>query len=150
MAEEPLPDFLSFLCDRLSDQHFLPKRANHALINEYDGNEGISAHKDGPLYFPRVIILSIGGTTSITFKDRLRDPTTHSSLLLQRRSLFVFTKDAYEKYFHEIPVQHCDNVDEHFINCSPQDMGQAFLRTKRVSITLRVVPITKRAPEAPS
>ncbi|CAN0496491.1 unnamed protein product, partial [Discosporangium mesarthrocarpum] len=33
---------------------------NHVLLNEYSGGQGISPHKDGPLYDGRVAILSLG------------------------------------------------------------------------------------------
>ena len=141
---EKLPEWLDTLSDRLAAEHFLPARPNHALINEYKGDEGISAHKDGPVYFPRVVILSIGGSTQMTFRDRLRDPTHHSALLLKPRSLLVFTHEAYEKFFHEIPVQLVDTVSDEFVNCQHQELGHTFTRSLRVSITLRVVPVTKR------
>jgi alkylated DNA repair protein alkB family protein 6 len=144
MVKERLPEWLDSICDRLYSEQFLPARPNHALINEYKGDEGISAHKDGPVYFPRVIILSIGGSTQMTFRDRLREPTQQSALLLKPRSLLVFTKDAYEKFFHEIPVQLMDKVSSEFVNCSPEEIGHSFTRTSRVSITLRVVPVTKQ------
>lgn len=147
MIEEGLPDWLDEISNRLDRESFLPKRPNHALINEYKGDEGISAHKDGPIYFPRVIILSLGGSTTMTFRDRLRDPTEHSSLLLMPRSLLVFTKDAYDKYFHEIPVQIIDKAQPDCVNLQPQDRGQSYTRTTRVSITLRVVPTTKKKAE---
>lgn len=138
-----MPSWLDSMCSRLDTEKFLPKRPNHALINEYKGDEGISGHKDGPVYFPRVIILSLGGSTCMTFRDRLRDPTHLSSLLLRPRSLLVFTKDAYTNYFHEIPVQTQDEIENHCINCLPEEVGQSFPRSTRISITLRVVPCTK-------
>ena len=143
MVEEPLPNWLNGLCTRLDEEKYLPKRPNHALINEYKGDEGISAHKDGPVYFPRVIILSLGGSTSMTFRDSLRHPTLLSSLFIQPRSLLIFTKDAYDKFFHEIPVQTHDLIQSHCINTNPDQTGQSWSRSTRVSITLRVVPCTK-------
>jgi len=135
--------FLGSLSDRLEQEHFLPKRPNHALINEYKGEEGISGHKDGPVYFPRVIILSIGGSTSMTFRDRLRESTMLQSLIIKPRSLLVFTKDAYDKFFHEIPLQLHDKVESHCVNASPTDIGMTYPRTTRISITMRVVPCIK-------
>lgn len=143
MVEEPLPNWLNGLCTRLDEEKYLPKRPNHALINEYKGDEGISAHKDGPVYFPRVIILSLGGSTCMTFSDSLRHPTLLSSLFIQPRSLLIFTKDAYDKFFHEIPVQTHDLIQSHCINTTTDQIGQSWPRSTRVSITLRVVPCTK-------
>lgn len=145
MIQEPMPSFLDKLSDRLEQDHFLPKRPNHALINEYKGDEGIHAHKDGPVYFPRVIILSIGGSTCMTFRDRLRDPSLFQSLIIKPRSLLIFTKDAYDKVFHEIPMQLQDKVETHCVNASAQEIGMNFLRTTRISITMRVVPNLKIA-----
>eukprot|EP01084_Bolivina_argentea_P002807 5206_1 len=41
--------------------------ANHILINEYLFGEGILSHRDGPLYFPRVIIISLISSLCINF-----------------------------------------------------------------------------------
>lgn len=144
MIEEGLPSWLDEISNRLDRESFLPKRPNHALINEYKGDEGISAHKDGPIYFPRVIILSLGGSTCMTFRDRLREPTHQSSLILLPRSLLIFTKDAYDKYFHEIPVQAIDKVGPDCVNLDSSEQGHSFTRSTRVSITLRIVPVAKK------
>ena len=72
--------------------------------------QGIMPHKDGPLYHPRVAILSLGSHTVMEFyrhlNDSQHDPDNgrpHQpalSLFLPPRSLFVFTDALYADYFH--------------------------------------------------
>jgi alkylated DNA repair protein alkB family protein 6 len=42
-------------------------KANHILINKYEVGVGIMPHKDGPLYNPYVVILSIGSDSFFNF-----------------------------------------------------------------------------------
>jgi hypothetical protein len=41
---------------------------NHVLINHYPKGIGIFSHLDGPLYYPKVLVYSIG-TAIIEFKN---------------------------------------------------------------------------------
>lgn len=43
---------------------------NHILLNEYRDGQGISPHKDGPLYHPLVAVLSLGDSATIHFSAR--------------------------------------------------------------------------------
>lgn len=84
-------------------------------------------HEDGPSYFPFVAIISTGADSIVTFEPHRKllqtDPlppelTTGSgsseqpllarlSFQLKRRSLLLFTGDAYTKYLHSIDgVEH--------------------------------------------
>ena len=86
----------------------------------------ILPHEDGPAYFPLVAILSTGADCRVTFEPHRAaaanwsNSTQHSTFQLQRRSLLVFTAEAYSRYLHSI-----DNVE----------MGT------RVSLTLRHVDL---------
>ena len=59
----PLPQPLQGLCNELERSKLFPETypsLNHVLVNEYLPGQGIMAHKDGPMYSPHVIILSLG------------------------------------------------------------------------------------------
>ncbi len=67
------------------------------------------AHTDGPFYHPRAAILSLGGPAIFHFQRPRQaaaqggdDDTAVGSLVLQPRSLLVFTGEAYEGHLHEI------------------------------------------------
>lgn len=72
-------------------------------------------HEDGPSYFPFVAIVSSGARSRVTFQPHrvLMSNATeteaanaldqhHFSLWLERRSLLLFTQEAYTKHLHSI------------------------------------------------
>jgi hypothetical protein len=107
----PLPLPLQQLSQLLVRLHIFPSShpPNHVLVNEYTGNQGIMAHTDGPLYYPKTATLSIGNSVLLYFQKRL---TTHEigqvenpverQVLLESGSLVVFEKEAYTNYCHGI------------------------------------------------
>ncbi|CAI5742615.1 unnamed protein product [Hyaloperonospora brassicae] len=122
---EPLPQWLQQISQTLVDVGVFhdAKKPNHALINEYAVGDYILPHEDGRAYFPLVCILSIGADCRVTFQPHQRDAaaathegdstsapqrtfTQHSAFPLERRSLLVFTGEAYSRYLHSI-----DNVE---------------------------------------
>ncbi|EGC33746.1 hypothetical protein DICPUDRAFT_21135, partial [Dictyostelium purpureum] len=58
MIEEPLPSWLTNICDKIYENSIFPVKANNVLLNEYNVNEGIFPHTDGPLFYPCICILS--------------------------------------------------------------------------------------------
>ena len=57
-------------------------------------------HKDGPLYAPRVCVLSLGASCVVDFcalveRDERMQLVRVASLVLQPRSLLVFQDNAY-------------------------------------------------------
>ena len=68
-APEPLPDWVGAVCDALVRAGVFPPDAppNHVLLNEYRAGEGIAPHRDGPLYAPRVAIVSLGAACTFDF-----------------------------------------------------------------------------------
>ena len=68
-APELLPGWVGAVCDALVRSGVFPPDAppNHVLLNEYQPEQGIDAHRDGPLYAPRVAIVSLGSACSFDF-----------------------------------------------------------------------------------
>eukprot|EP01025_Chloroclados_australasicus_P042048 TRINITY_DN4478_c0_g1_i8.p1 TRINITY_DN4478_c0_g1~~TRINITY_DN4478_c0_g1_i8.p1 ORF type:complete len:275 (-),score=20.75 TRINITY_DN4478_c0_g1_i8:366-1190(-) len=67
---EELPPFLQSVIQGLvqigaHEEHLAP---NHCLINDYAKGRGVSFHRDGPLYLPRVSTLTLCGSAVINFK----------------------------------------------------------------------------------
>jgi len=95
---------------------------NHVLINEYQPGQGIMHHTDGPLYTPFVLIISLESSVLITFKRRLQsheigsevvgEQGTVFSVVLQARSAFIFSNDAYSCFLHGIDDTHCDHIGD--------------------------------------
>jgi len=139
LVAEPLPAFLEALSDRLvTARVFGTRRPNHGLINEYDGDQGIMAHKDGPIYFPRVAIVSLHGSTMFEFRRELKSEPL-LELLVEPRSLLIFQDAAYHELYHAIPPRFTDTITARTVN-APSLTAAAYERSLRISITLRVVP----------
>ncbi|CAI5720833.1 unnamed protein product [Peronospora destructor] len=118
---EPLPQWLMQISHTLVDMGVFTEemKPNHALINEYGVGNSIMPHQDGPAYFPLVAIISTGAECRVTF-ERHREADTltelqpaiqnndvrHFDFQLKRRSLLLFTGEAYTRYLHSI-----DNVE---------------------------------------
>ncbi|GLE02304.1 hypothetical protein PINS_up011142 [Pythium insidiosum] len=105
---EPLPMWLEQIIDALMEAEIFPAdfRPNHTLINEYGVGDCILPHEDGPRYFPLVAIVSTGADAFVTFSRHRQHADAAACQQLrfpvERRSLLLFTHDAYTKYLHSI------------------------------------------------
>lgn len=119
----PMPAWLDVMIDSLIEQGvFAPEqRPNNVLINQYDANEGILHHTDGPAYHDKVAILSLGSECIMSFRKKLTSEEIGSefagdvcSVVLAPRSLLIFEGDAYSKHMHGIEIdQPVQRVEEH-------------------------------------
>ncbi|KAF4741599.1 hypothetical protein FOZ63_002658 [Perkinsus olseni] len=125
-------------------------RLNHALVNDYErGCGGIMPHKDGPAYFPVVLIVCLGSATVMQFGKSFEEVT--AQVLLPARSLLVFKGEAYHDYLHSIPFTDTPVEGK---SAEGRDLGESMLadgilhRGERLSITLRraLVPFEQLAP----
>lgn len=120
---ESLPPWMRIVCDRLVALGAFPAamRPNSVALNEYRKHEGIAAHADGPIYAPRVAILSLFSPAVMRFYGRQpelpsltawseeTDTPKHTPnglpvecVLLRPRSLLIFCGQAYREHCHEI------------------------------------------------
>lgn len=163
MVPLPLPRWVQSVCDALVRCGVFDADAppNHVLLNEYAPGQGIDAHKDGPLYLPKVAILSLGSAVGFEF---VRDDTGRAplaQLLLPPRGLLVFEGEAYEDHLHRVPAVAQDVSVPDVVrldlpsSCSstaatdppPPDPPP---RTRRVSLTVRrVLHVREDEPVAP-
>lgn len=110
-----MPAWLHQIIDELRPLNIFDEDTtpNHVLINEYQPSQGIMHHTDGPSYSPYAIILSLESSCIMTFRKKLLaheigliENKDLLQVVLQPRSLLVFTDDAYINYMHGI------NADE--------------------------------------
>lgn len=121
--------------------------------NEYVSGQGIMPHKDGPLYHPRVAILSLNSTASLEFWKTLPSSTNPSppiaSVLCEPRSLLIFENEAYTSMYHGIlershdRVTQADNVG--YLNESIRGQEGPIPRGTRLSLTVRRVLAVKQS-----
>jgi len=147
---EPLPPWLQSFTDHLVTSHIFPPSVtpNHVLVNRYEDDEGILHHTDGPSYVGRVAILSMNAITTMTFRPHLRSSDIGvvsgadvCSVVLEPRSLLVFTHSVYEHYMHGIYAQEVDVVGEEApcvnAHLAGVQEGQQIRRGRRTSLTVR-------------
>lgn len=167
MFAAPLPNYLRSICDELYDKYKIwSKKPNHVLVNEYLIKQGIDPHKDGPVYEPFVAIISLESTVLIEFvpdpfdtkyvdetgepRVGVVDDRTPFSLILEPRSLFVFSDDVYHHYLHKI--EHSEKIEimnnknianiEQLANKDIKLNETTIERSRRISLTCRVVKKT--------
>ena len=61
------------------------------------------------------------------------------SIYLPPRSLFIFSDELYETYFHSIQELRSDVLDESVLNVPKDLIGTVQDRQKRISLTIRRV-----------
>lgn len=136
---------------------------NHVLINEYQPQEGIMPHTDGPLYYPKTATFSIGGNVLFQFRKRnnINNDTGHDHniagaqekqvmqiMLSGKGSLIVFDDDAYINHCHSIndrlltPTGCTNNSNSGVVEyanetCVNLDHGTIVEREHRYSLTFR-------------
>eukprot|EP01052_Picozoa_sp_SAG31_P038567 SAG31_NODE_5178_length_2697_cov_3.029638_6_plen_147_part_00 len=115
---EPLPPWAIALIDAvMAAGIFAPEhRPNHVLVNEYGQAAGLDAHTDGPLYYPCVACLSLGGPVCMALWRPVEDAPVAgeqaagermdggrgplAQIVLQSRSLNVLSGDVYTNVMH--------------------------------------------------
>jgi len=163
---EQLPPWMRSVCARLEQDRLFPQAMapNSVSINEYSTSQGIAPHADGPIYAPRVAILSLFTPAVIRFYpkqaglrgqlewDEQTDTPAHAPegppqqcLLLQPRSLLLFTGDAFGAHCHEVAA--CpsglevagDAESGELVNgdLAGAEAGETVTRGHRVSLTIR-------------
>lgn len=123
----PIPFWIQHYCQKLFDKKYFHKIPDQVIINEYLPGQGISKHVDCiPCFDKTIASLSLN---SFCIMD-LEHIKTHKSgsLMLEPRSLLVFTDEARYDWMHSIPFR----KEDEFSN-------KTFIRGRRISLTFRNV-----------
>lgn len=168
VADANVPKWVQQTMDmQVYDGIFTPTTfPNSVRIHEYQTDEGIGPHTDGPIYIPLVTVLSAASTSVMHFyppnEKPYDDPMQHYrdtfqfkdgsigarkpllSVVLEPRSLLIFSgKGGYYTYPHGIPadeatidLRHCAVANRLLLAKENQGMMEV-QRQYRVSITTR-------------
>ena len=104
----------------------------HALLNEYEPGDGVTAHTDDVAFWTSWVLgLSLGADVTMRFhppppEDDDAPPAGPIDVRLPARSVYVLTGDARWRWSHEIERATHDEVD-----------GVLVPRGRRTSVTLR-------------
>lgn len=139
--------------------------ANSVRLNSYKPGQGIFPHMDGPVYFPRAAIVTLGSHCLFDFYPRVesddnednrgfswdRDKEVPSApelppgtkpeltILLEPGSLLVFSGDAFVHHRHGIDATEEDEIGPQVRNAKDIGLGEGDVlrRQRRTSLTIR-------------
>ena len=178
VADVNQPPWTDEMCNALvHDKVFTPTTfPNNVRIHEYAVGHGIAPHVDGPIYVPRVAIVSLQHSVvmgfyphrkpyddamehyndTFRFDSDIAQQRPHFSLVLEPRSLLIFDADAYYFHPHGISDKPVDSLLEsdagpianrHLLTQTPAD-ATSVERKPRVGVTIRnLLPRCNHAPE---
>ena len=67
-------------------------------------------HFDGPLYVSKVVVLSLGGPSIISFTDSYNNINKLARLFLEDHSIHIFEGEAYKNCLHGIENYSIDSI----------------------------------------
>ena len=122
-----LPEFSTFIVERIMEQKFLPVEPGQLCINEYRPGEGLIPHIDKTQdYGDEVIGISLG---SDIIMDLISPKGEKIPIFLPRRSLYVLQGESRYIWKHGIPGRKTDKLED----------GKILFRRTRASLTYRIV-----------
>ncbi|XP_042880580.1 alpha-ketoglutarate-dependent dioxygenase alkB homolog 6-like [Penaeus japonicus] len=79
MVAEAIPEWLQHQMDKITALGvFGEKKPNHVLVNEYLPGQGIMPHEDGPLFYPTITTISLGGPCQLNLYRPYTSSQNHS------------------------------------------------------------------------
>lgn len=124
------PKWLKELSLKLHQEGYMPKEADQVIINEYEPEQGISAHIDcQPCFQDTIISLSLGSSCVMDFTNKF-DKTQKIPIWLDPGSLIILSDEARYNWLHAIAPRKYDKKN-----------GEKHERQRRVSLTFRKVII---------
>ena len=123
-----LPDWVSFLCDRLVERQIFGTRPQQLIINEYRPGQGIAPHSDRDCFGPVVASVSLGSDCMMDIYRSPKDRKDTFQIVLERCSLLVLRGIAREQWLHGIRP-----------NKAYYQNGHKIPRRGRLSLTFRTM-----------
>ena len=134
----PLPPWARKVAERLVDAgYFREGPPDQVIVNEYRGNQGISAHVDSPSSFAGVVaMVSLLESWEMDFRKRGRKTNEGVvTVKLEQRSAAILEGDARYRWTHEIRKRHSEPGSIKPGNKRPSRIP----RVRRISLTFRKV-----------
>jgi alkylated DNA repair dioxygenase AlkB len=101
----PIPDYLLALRARCAQwMEEAPERLVEALVSEYPPGATIGWHRDAPMFGPKVVGVSLGGTCRMRFQQGKDEARRTYALELGPRSAYLLSGAARSAWQHSIPA----------------------------------------------
>ncbi|KAF2069667.1 hypothetical protein CYY_009015 [Polysphondylium violaceum] len=116
---EPLPDWAISLCQDLIDIGYINEIPQQMIINEYKGQQGISAHVDSKVFGETIFSVSLNAPCNMIFKKKStttsrsktstatttskQEPPQVVSFQVKPRTLLIMRGESRNDWTHEIP-----------------------------------------------
>ena len=101
----PIPDYLLALRARCAEwMEEAPERLVEALVSEYPPGATIGWHRDAPMFGPKVVGVSLGGTCRMRFQQGKDEARRMYALELAPRSAYLLSGAARSAWQHSIPA----------------------------------------------
>lgn len=127
-----LPGWAKSIAERLVRDGLLPEMPDQLIVNEYLGNQGISAHTDHDRFGEEIAMISLLESWEMVFR-RPEDRTRKHPVLLERRSAAVMAGEARYAWTHEIPKRKSEPAERGSSRRARRPRG------RRLSLTFRRV-----------
>lgn len=125
-----LPGWCLDIAKRFQREGYVKYLPDQVIVNEYDPGQGIGKHIDCVPCFEEIIAsLSLGSDCVMDFTHRRTGEEV--SILMEARSLLIFTGDARYLWYHAIAPRKIDKVN-----------GVSYKRKRRVSVTFRKIKLS--------
>ena len=129
----PLPRWADKLARRLEADGLVRQRPDQVIVNEYVGDQGISAHVDSPSFADGIATISLLESWEMVFREKGSRRMVRQ--VLERRSVAIMEGDARYRWTHEIPQRKTE----------PGSSGKV-KRGRRISLTFRKVLASRNGP----
>ena len=120
-SNEPIPDELNQLIEKLTTDLSLEEKPNSVLINHFPPCENRRSHlakhsDDEPCITAesKIITISVGGTRKVVFESK-HDESEPQVLNVKSNSLYVMSRTSQNWWYHSVPPQEADEeIEERF------------------------------------
>ena len=124
----PLPDWLSWIAQRLVEAKLVYNYPDQVIVNEYVGSQGISRHIDSASSFADgIVTISLLESWEMVLNER--KSRRKATQILERRSAAVMNGAARFRWTHEIPKRKTEP--------SLDGINAGRVRGRRISLTFR-------------
>ena len=121
-CNEPIPEELNLLIEKLTADLSLEEKPNSVLINYFpaceNGKSYLAKHSDDEPCITadsKIITVSVGGSRKVVFESKHDESNPPTVLEVKNNSMYVMSRSSQNWYRHGVPPQEAnENIEERF------------------------------------